>query len=140
MANREGGANGERSSSLSDTFNAVVTAMSSAVHTRLELFVAELEEERERLKQALLLTLLLFFGLSLGFVLLNIFLVALFWQHGWIFAIGGLAFRELDPLAAVVQHALGKEDDHGLDDGDQKREERRCNERKLDHGRSLLAR
>jgi uncharacterized membrane protein YqjE len=91
MADREGGANGERSSSLSDTFNAVVTGVSSAVHTRLELFVAELEEERERLKQALLLTLLLFFGLSLGFILLNIFLVALFWQHGWMFAIGGLA-------------------------------------------------
>ena len=65
--------------------------MIAAVHTRLELFVAELEEERERLKQALLLTLLLFFGLSLGFILLNIFLVALFWQHGWIIAIGVLA-------------------------------------------------
>jgi uncharacterized membrane protein YqjE len=64
---------------------------SSALHTRLELFVTELEEERERLKHTLLLTLLLFFGLSLGFVLLNIFVVAVFWQAGWVYAIGALA-------------------------------------------------
>lgn len=68
-----------------------LAAMSSALHTRLELFVTELEEERERLKQTLLLTLLVFFGVSLGFILLNIFVVALFWQLGWIYAIGGLA-------------------------------------------------
>jgi uncharacterized membrane protein YqjE len=60
-------------------------------HTRLELFVTELEEERERLKQTLMLTLLLFFGLGLGFILLNIFAIALFWQNGWILGIGLLA-------------------------------------------------
>jgi uncharacterized membrane protein YqjE len=64
---------------------------SATLHTRLELFVTELEEERERLKQTLLLTLLVFFGLSLGFVLLNIFVVAVFWQAGWVYAIGALA-------------------------------------------------
>ena len=68
-----------------------LAAMSSALHTRLELFVTELEEERERLKQTLLLTLLVFFGVSLGFILLNISVAALFWQLDWIYAIGGLA-------------------------------------------------
>jgi uncharacterized membrane protein YqjE len=70
----------------------------------LELFVAELEEERERLKQALLLTLLVFFGVSLGFILLNIFLVALFWEQGWIIAIGVLAILYLGVgiVAAVM--------------------------------------
>lgn len=63
----------------------------SSLQTRLELFVTELEEERERLKQTLLLTLLLFFGLGLGFILLNVFAVALFWQAGWISGIGLLA-------------------------------------------------
>jgi uncharacterized membrane protein YqjE len=65
--------------------------LSSALHTRLELFVTELEEERERLKQTLVLMLLIFFGLSFGFILLNIFIVAIFWQQGWIAAIGCLA-------------------------------------------------
>jgi uncharacterized membrane protein YqjE len=68
-----------------------LTILSSALHTRLELFVTELEEERERLKQTLVLMLLLFFGLSFGFILLNIFIVAIFWQQGWIAAIGCLA-------------------------------------------------
>lgn len=104
MADGGGDASGGRSSSLSDNFKAVVTAISSAVHTRLELFVAEAEEERERLKQALLLTLLVFFGVSLGFILLNIFLVALFWEQGWIIAIGVLAtlYLGVGIVAAVM--------------------------------------
>ena len=65
--------------------------ISSALHTRLELFTTELEEERERLKRTLVLTLLLFFGLSLGFILLTIFVVAAFWQAGWVYAVGALA-------------------------------------------------
>ena len=69
--------------------------LASAFHTRVELFVTELEEERERLKQTLILTLLLVFGLSMGLILLTIFLVALFWQNGWIGAIGALAFLYL---------------------------------------------
>ena len=69
----------------------LLTILSSALHTRLELFVTELEEERERLKQTLMLMLLLFFGLSFGFILLNIFIVAIFWDQGWIAAIGCLA-------------------------------------------------
>ena len=69
----------------------MLAGLSSALHTRLDLFVTELEEERERIKQAVILTLLLLFGFTFGIVLLTIFLVALFWQNGWIAAIGALA-------------------------------------------------
>jgi uncharacterized membrane protein YqjE len=79
------------SSSFFETCKLSLAALTSALHTRLELFVTELEEERERLKQALILALLVIFGLSFGFALINIFLVALFWSRGWIAAIGGLA-------------------------------------------------
>jgi len=72
-------------------FKSLAATLSAILHTRLELFATELAEERERLKQMLVLTLLVFFGLSLGFILLTIFLVALFWERGWLFAIGGLA-------------------------------------------------
>lgn len=91
MAEKESSTGGERSSSFFDTCKSVVAAILSAFHTRLELFVTELEEEKERLKQTLVLILLLFFGLSFGFILLNIFVVALFWEKGWLFALGGLA-------------------------------------------------
>jgi len=81
----------EGSSSFFQPLKAVLAGLSSALHTRLDLFVTELEEERERIKQALVFTLLLLFGFTFGIVLLTIFLVALFWQNGWIAAIGGLA-------------------------------------------------
>lgn len=74
------------------SLKALGATLVSALHTRAELFVTELEEERERLKQTLLFTLLLVFGLTMGFALLTIFLVALFWEKGWIGAIGGMAF------------------------------------------------
>lgn len=91
MDGKEDDTEGEGSSSFLQNLKSALAAVSSALHTRVELFVTELEEERERLKQALLLTLLFFFCLSFGFILLTIFLVALFWEKGWIFAIGGLA-------------------------------------------------
>jgi len=77
------------------SLRALSAALASALHTRVELFVTELEEERERLKQTLIFTLLLVFGLSMAFILLTIFLVALFWERGWIGAIGALSFLYL---------------------------------------------
>jgi len=77
------------------SLKALGATLASAFHTRVELLVTELEEERERLKQTLMFALLLVFSLSMGFILLTIFLVALFWQNGWIGAIGGLAFLYL---------------------------------------------
>ena len=91
MSETEGSTDRARAPGFLDTCKAAFATLVSALHTRLELFVTELEEERERLKRTLLLFLLLFFGLSFGFILLNIFAVALFWQKGWIFALGGLA-------------------------------------------------
>ena len=104
MPEKEGSTGGERSTGFLDTCKSVIAAITSALHTRLELFVTELEEERERLKQTLLLTLLLFFGLSFGFILLNIFAVALFWEKGWLFALGGLAafYLGVGVVAAVM--------------------------------------
>ena len=77
------------------SLKALSATLASAFHTRVELFVTELEEERERLKQTLIFTLLLVFGVSMAFILLTIFLVALFWERGWIGAIGALSFLYL---------------------------------------------
>ena len=79
------------STGLMHPFRTMLATVSSALHTRLELFVTELEEERERLKLTLLFTFLAVFGLSLGFILATIFIVALLWESGWIIAVGVLA-------------------------------------------------
>ena len=91
MADRDRPPDEDSSPGYLHSFKAALATLSAALHTRTEIFVIELEEERERLKQTLLLTLLGVFGLSLGFILLTIFLVAIFWDKGWIGAIGGLS-------------------------------------------------
>jgi uncharacterized membrane protein YqjE len=76
---------------LTQPLKDLISALSSALHTRVELFAVELEEELERSKRSLALFLILLGSGGLGVVLLNVFLVALFWQNGWIPAIGLLA-------------------------------------------------
>lgn len=89
---------------FTQSVNDLLASLSSALHTRLDLFVVELEEELQRTKQTFALLLVVLFGVSFGFILLNIFLVALFWQNGWIAAIGILAFVYL----AVAAFAAAK--------------------------------
>jgi len=91
MFDRDRATGTESAPGILHVFKTALGVLSSMLHTRLDLFVTELEEERERLKQTLVLTLLLFFGLSFGFILLTIFIVALFWDKGWIAAIGCLS-------------------------------------------------
>src|SRR3954466_1427772 len=90
------------SSSFLRPLKLMLAVLSSALHTRAELFVTELEEERERLRQSLVLLLLAFFTLSLGVILATIFAVALFWQNGWIAAIGILAVIYISVGAAAT--------------------------------------
>ena len=91
MTKTQSGSGEMASSGIFGSLKTALVVFVASLHTRLELFVTELEEERERLKQTLMLALLLFFGLGLGFILLNIFAIALFWQNGWILGIGLLA-------------------------------------------------
>ncbi|HME60646.1 MAG TPA: phage holin family protein [Candidatus Binatia bacterium] len=86
-------------STFTQPFKDLLAVLSSALHTRLDLCVVELQEELERTKQTLALFLLLLCGVSLGFILFNVFLVALFWQNGWIAAIGLLALVYLGVAA-----------------------------------------
>ncbi|MGH7811210.1 MAG: phage holin family protein [Candidatus Binatia bacterium] len=88
-------------------FKSALAVLSSMLHTRIDLFVTELEEERERLKQTLVLTLVLFFGLSFGLILLTIFIVALFWDKGWIAAIGCLGAVYLGVGVAAAMKLRG---------------------------------
>ena len=96
-----GGADNRSPKGFFPPVRSLLAVLSASFHTRLELFVTELEEERERLKQTLILTLLLFFGFSLGIILLTNFAVAIFWQQGWVFAVGALAVLYLAIGAAA---------------------------------------
>lgn len=60
------------------------------LHTRLDLLVVELEEEKERLKQAVLLAVAGMFCLSFALLLLTLFVVVAFWDSHRLIALGGL--------------------------------------------------
>lgn len=91
MTETGGNASNRGSQGLFHSLKTSLTALSSGLHTRIELAIVEIEEEGERLKQTLLLTMLLYFSLSLGIILLTIFVVALFWDGGWLYALACLA-------------------------------------------------
>jgi uncharacterized membrane protein YqjE len=91
MAGDNPGADDHSSRGFFRSLRSLLAALGAGFHTRLALFVAELEEERERIRQTLLLTLLLFFAFGFGAILLTIFVVAIFWERGWIYAVGVLA-------------------------------------------------
>ncbi len=129
MSDRGSSRDHEGPSSFTQPFRTTLAVLSAALHTRLELFVTELEEERERLKQTLTLVFVAIFGISFGFILFTIFIVALFWQNGWITAIGILAlvyfgiavFAAVKLRSTILKRAglfpatlaeLGKDRDH----------------------------
>jgi uncharacterized membrane protein YqjE len=77
----------------------------AVLHTRLELLVTEIEEERVRLLQILLWAAAALFCLGIGVLLLVILLIALFWDTHRIAVIGTLAVVFLAGAAAIAAGA-----------------------------------
>ena len=88
MPEKEGSTGGERSTSFLDTCKSLFAAITSALHTRLELLVTELEEERERLKQTTAHPAA-FFQSQLWVYPPQFLAVALFWEKGWVLSSEG---------------------------------------------------
>src|SRR5512134_2011214 len=76
MPGQEAGAPAGRTGHLRDLLGAAVGLLG----THVELFGLELQEEKERLRELLLLGILAGAGLTLGLLLASAFLVMLFWD------------------------------------------------------------
>lgn len=86
-----------------DSLRAVITDLTALLHTRIELASTELEEEMERLKRTLVLAAISLFCFSVGLILLNIFIVVIFWDTHRLLALGGLtAFYLIAGLAVGI--------------------------------------
>lgn len=70
----------EAGSGLMGSARRLLSTLISIASTRLELLVNELQEERLRLTQMLLLALFALFCFGLGILLLTVFVVILFWD------------------------------------------------------------
>ena len=77
----------------------------AVLHTRLELLVTEIEEERVRLLQLLLWAAAALFCLGIGVLLLVTLLIALFWETHRIAVIGTLAAVFLAGGAGIAMGA-----------------------------------
>ncbi len=84
MAEQEGAARG----GLLYSIKHLAQSLLGAARTRLEILATELEEERVRLEQMLLIALGALFCLSLGVVLSVFFVVVLFWETHRLAAVG----------------------------------------------------
>lgn len=63
-----------------ESFKALLLTFVSSLYTRLEIATTELEEERERLEQLVLLGVAAVFCLCMGVLLVSLLLIALAWD------------------------------------------------------------
>jgi uncharacterized membrane protein YqjE len=98
----EAGAN--RPAGFFESLRSILSVFIAILQTRLELLSTELAEERERLKVALLLAVVILFFASLGVLLLTIFVVAIFWDSHRFLVLGGfvLFYFGLALIAALI--------------------------------------
>ena len=87
MAEREGAARG----GLLYSIRHLASSLLAAAQTRIEILVTEIEEQRVRLEQMLLVALGAVFCLAMGIVLCVAFIVVFFWDTHRLAAVGFLA-------------------------------------------------
>lgn len=96
------------SSGLMGSVRRLTGTLIAIVSTRLELLVNELQEERLRLTQMFLLALIALFLLGTGLILLNAFIVVVFWDSHRLLALGLLCVVYLVAGAAVLMSLRAK--------------------------------
>lgn len=72
------------------------------VQTRVAIVATEYEEERERIRELVVFGFLALFFVSLGIVLLTLFVVMLFWETHRLYVMGGFALLYLGLGVATV--------------------------------------
>lgn len=94
----------EAGSGLLESAKRLLCTLISIISTRLELLANELQEERLRLTQMLLLALAVLFCFGMGVLLFTVFIVVLFWDDHRLAVLGGLCllFFASSVLMAVL--------------------------------------
>jgi len=75
-----------------DSVRSFLASWVAVVKTRVEIISVEIEEQREWLESLILMALAALFCMSLGLILLTLFVVVLFWEtEGRLWVLGGFA-------------------------------------------------
>jgi uncharacterized membrane protein YqjE len=92
MATPDSGSEARPPLSLVDSLKRYLGAWADALRTRLDLLTTEIEEERERTQQLVLLAAVSSLCLATGALLLTFFVVMLFWDSQYrLVVVGGFA-------------------------------------------------
>jgi len=89
------GANAGRGPGLLASLPRLLATMIEILQTRVEIVANEFEEERERIRELVVFGFLAVFFVSLGLVLLTLFVVILLWDTHRVYAVGGFALLYL---------------------------------------------
>jgi uncharacterized membrane protein YqjE len=83
--------NGEHTLGVMDSIRTSLATAAKLIRTRLEIISCELEEQREWMQNLVLLAVAGLFCVSMGLVMLTLFVVALFWESHPKAVLGGFA-------------------------------------------------
>src|SRR3954468_21067270 len=83
--------NGRPTLGVMDSIRTTLATTAKTIRTRLEIISCELEEQREWMQNLVLLAVAGLFFVSMGLVMLTLFVVALFWESHPKAVIGGFA-------------------------------------------------
>lgn len=95
MSDGASGATAGRGAGVLASLQRLLAAGLEVLRTRVEIVATEFEEERERIRELVLFGFLALFFVSLGLVLLTLFIVILFWDTHRVYAVGGFALLYL---------------------------------------------
>lgn len=80
-----------RPAGLFHSLNSLAATLVAILQTRADLISTEIEEERERLKEMILLTVVALFCVSLGVLLFTLLVVVVFWDTHRLYVLGGFS-------------------------------------------------
>jgi uncharacterized membrane protein YqjE len=92
-----------------DTVRSFLASWIAVAKTRIEIVSVEIEEQREWLEKLVLLAVAALFCLSLGVILLTLFVVVLFWDKYPLIVLGAFTFLYLAggiALWLVLKHKM----------------------------------
>jgi uncharacterized membrane protein YqjE len=84
-------ANGKPTLGVLDSIRTTLSTTAKLIRTRLEILSTELEEQREWMQHLVLLAVAGLFFVSIGLVMLTMFVVALFWESHPVAVMGAFA-------------------------------------------------
>ncbi len=93
---------GAHTTGLLASLQRLLATLLEIAQTRVAIVATEYEEERERIRELVVFGFLALFFVSLGIVLLTLFVVMLFWETHRLYVMGGFALLYLGLGVATV--------------------------------------